>query len=63
MQRKTRQREIIRQVLKDADRPLSPPEIYESACKLVPGIGQATVYRAVKSLVEENWLSWISRSF
>lgn len=54
--RDTLQRRVIRQVLTEADRPLSPAEILEGARSHVPNIGIATVYRSVKSLVEEHWL-------
>lgn len=55
-QRKTQQRAAIRGALEDAGRPLSPLEILASAQQAVPGLGIATVYRNVKSLLEEGWL-------
>jgi Fur family ferric uptake transcriptional regulator len=55
-ERNTKQRAVIREVLEVADRPLSPPEIYEAAKSRHKGLGMATVYRAVKSLVDEGWL-------
>ncbi len=55
-QRKTQQRGAIRHALRQADRPLSPQEILDSARDSVPGLGIATVYRNVKALVGDGWL-------
>ncbi len=55
--RKTRQMGIIRDVLRTADRPLSPREILQAALQAGFGLGQATVYRALKELVDEGWLT------
>lgn len=57
MQRKTGQREAIKRALSEAGRPLSPLEIHELARVYAPGLGIATVYRAVKTLIEENWIA------
>lgn len=59
MERKTRQRTAIRRAFEDADRPLAPTEVLESAQRAVPGMGIATVYRAVRDLLEEGWLSTV----
>jgi Fur family transcriptional regulator, ferric uptake regulator len=56
MIRDTAQRRAIRKVLAEADRPLSPDEILAASKRIVPNLGMATVYRSVKSLVEEDWL-------
>lgn len=56
IQRKTRQRSAIREVIAEVDRPLGPAEILAEAKGRVPGIGIATVYRNVKALLEEGWL-------
>jgi Fur family ferric uptake transcriptional regulator len=56
MQKKTTQRESIRQVLCQATRPLSPQEILEKARRHAPSTGLATVYRAVKELQGESWI-------
>ncbi|HPE73219.1 MAG TPA: transcriptional repressor [Candidatus Competibacter sp.] len=45
----TRQREVILNVLRQTDRPLTPQEIRERASRDGPGIGLATVYRALKA--------------
>ena len=57
MQRNTRQRRAIRRVFMNAGRPLTPDEILEYGQQIVPSLGLATVYRHVKSLVGEQWLS------
>lgn len=56
LKRTTRQRELLREVLASAGRPLNPPEIAELAQASIPSLGIATVYRAVKEFVEEGWL-------
>lgn len=56
MQRKTNQRDAIRRALEITDRPLGPQEIWEIAKQDAPSLGIATVYRALKSLVEEKWI-------
>lgn len=55
-ERKTQQRDAIREVLAEADRPLSPQEVLKSAKRRSPGLGIATVYRALKSLSDEGFL-------
>jgi len=55
--RDTRQKRAIRAVLERAERPLSPEEILAAAQRSSAGLGTATVYRTVKSLVEESWLA------
>lgn len=54
--RKTRQRSAIREAFEKAARPLSPEEVLSLAQECVSGIGIATVYRNVKSLIEDGWL-------
>lgn len=56
IQRNTRQRSAIREVIAEVDRPVGPGEILAAAKDRVPGIGIATVYRNVKALLEEGWL-------
>jgi Fur family ferric uptake transcriptional regulator len=56
LERDTKQRKAIRQSIEDAARPLSPQEILDAAQESVPGLGMATVYRSIKSLVDEGWL-------
>lgn len=50
VQRNTRQREAIRAALRKAGRPLAPQELHALAARAVPGIGIATVYRALREL-------------
>ncbi len=57
MERNTKQRDAIRQVFTDVPRPLAPGEILEEAKRHVAGLGIATVYRTVNSLVESGWLT------
>lgn len=52
MERSTRQNTAIRQAIAAAGRPLSPTEVLDAARGLVAGLGQATVYRNLKSLVD-----------
>ena len=54
--RNTRQRDAIREVLEESGRPLSPEEILAAAQTLVKGLGIATVYRNIKTLLDEGWL-------
>jgi Fur family ferric uptake transcriptional regulator len=55
-ERNTRQRETIDEVIREADGPLTVPEIFERARERVPGLGMATVYRTVKLLSEAGQL-------
>lgn len=54
MERNTRQRAAISGVLERLARPLSPHEVLAEARKEVRGLGIATVYRALKALVDEG---------
>lgn len=54
VRRGTQQRNIIRQVVKEADRPLSPQEILTASQRLLPNLGIATVYRSVKFFTEDG---------
>ena len=53
MQRDTRQRRAIRRVFMNVGRPLTPDEVLEYGQQMVPSLGLATVYRNVKTLVDE----------
>lgn len=57
IERNTRQRDAIRAAIISAKRPLSPTEILQAAADEVPGLGIATVYRTIKTLLEEKELS------
>ena len=52
MQIKTQQRSSILRVLDNLDRPVTPQELLKAASSTSPGLGLATVYRALKRLVE-----------
>ena len=57
MQRDTHQRRAIRRVFMSVERPLSSDEVLEFGQQFVPSLGMATVYRNVKILADEGWLS------
>ena len=59
MERNTTQRRVIRKVIQAAARPVGPQEILEGCQEELPGLGIATVYRAVKSLVDEGWITTV----
>lgn len=54
MKRNTQQRMAIETVLEAAEHPLSPHDIHDRATLILPGMGIATVYRAIRSLLDEN---------
>ncbi len=57
MERNTVQRRAIHKVLEQAGRPMGPPEIYEAARAHAPGLGIATVYRTIKRLIDDGFLT------
>ena len=52
MNRNTRQRRALRDVFEENDRPLGPYELLNLASAKAEGLGIATVYRTIKSLLE-----------
>ena len=60
MERNTRQRAAIRQAIELAGRPLLPAEVLQAAQETVPGLSLATVYRGLKTLVEEGAIAPVS---
>ena len=54
--RDTSQRRAIREAVEGAGRPLSATEILSAARRVVPGLGIATVYRAVRRMQDEGAL-------
>lgn len=54
MERKTVQRQAIRDAIIEASRPLSPQEVLEAARPNVKKLGIATVYRTLKTLLAEG---------
>jgi Fur family ferric uptake transcriptional regulator len=55
--RETGQRRAIRRVVERADGPLSVQDVLDAAQAEVPGLGIATVYRNLKTMVEEGFLT------
>jgi len=54
MSRNTRQKEAIAKVLQSTAHPLTAQEIEGAAAEVVPGLGIATVYRALKRMQDEG---------
>lgn len=52
--RNTRQREALRETLERADRPLSVEELLEAGSRRVEGLGVATVYRTIGTLLADG---------
>jgi Fur family transcriptional regulator, ferric uptake regulator len=59
MNRNTRQRRALRDAFEEQNRPLSPSELLALASEKVDGLGIATVYRTIKSLLEEGGLAQV----
>ena len=53
-QRRTKQRQVIEAMLKKAGRPLLPKELLMKAQESLPQLGIATVFRALKNMVDEG---------
>ena len=56
-QRQTRQRAAIEQALGASHHPVSPEELLARARRKVPGLGIATVYRAIREMTAEGLLT------
>ena len=54
MERSTRQRTAIRNILENASGPLGPQQVFDLAKPHAPSLGIATVYRNLNSLVKEG---------
>jgi len=54
--RNTRQKDAIRAAFVETDRPLSPEEVLSYAQRAVADVSIATVYRNLKTMVEDGWL-------
>lgn len=50
--RKTKQRDALAEILERAASPLSVTELFDAASKQVEGLGVATVYRTIGSLLD-----------
>jgi Fur family ferric uptake transcriptional regulator len=57
MERNTRQRGAIRRAFQRSNRPLGTDEVLDLARSEVGGLGIATVYRNIRTLVDEGWLA------
>jgi Fur family transcriptional regulator, ferric uptake regulator len=57
VERNTRQRRTIRDVVERAGRPLTTDEILVAAQATIPALGRATVYRSIRALLDEGWLT------
>ena len=55
--RNTRQRQAIRAAFAEANRPLSPEEALSRAQRDYKKLGIATVYRNIKSMLDDGWLA------
>lgn len=55
-ERKTKQKELILEVMKDNKNHPTIADIYNEVKKIDPTVGQATVYRNIKRYVKENKL-------
>jgi Fur family ferric uptake transcriptional regulator len=60
MERTTRQRDAIKAVIRKSKRPLLPHEVLAQARIAVPALGLATIYRNLKSLVEDGAVQVVS---
>lgn len=57
IERNTRQKRAIRGVFEGATRPLGTDEIHGEAQRSIPSLGIATVYRSIRALLDEGWLT------
>ena len=55
--RTTQQQLLIKGLFQHTERPLSAQELLDAACSIQPGIGIATVYRGIKSLLEGGFIT------
>jgi Fur family transcriptional regulator, ferric uptake regulator len=60
IRRKTSQKNAIREVFQENDRPLAIEEILSAGRRKIESLDPSTVYRNLKLLVEQGWLSKIS---
>jgi len=57
IERNTRQKQAIRSAFERVGRPLSTEEVHDEARRASDGLGMATVYRSIRALLDEGWLS------
>ena len=60
MQRKTKQRTLIMEIMKSEDRPMKCQEILDACQAVNPKTGLATVYRAVKDFLADGLVSEVT---
>jgi Fe2+ or Zn2+ uptake regulation protein len=53
-QRNTRQKQLLLNILREADRPMSINELYIKLAAALPKIAKSTIYRNIDSLLEQN---------
>lgn len=58
--RNTRQKQAIEEVFRQHDRPLGIEEILNYGREIVESLNEATVYRNLKKLLDDDWLKKIS---
>jgi Fe2+ or Zn2+ uptake regulation protein len=56
----TKQREVVLQVIRDADEHLTANEVFDKAKQLLPGISFATVYNSLRYLKDAGHIAEIS---
>lgn len=56
MERQTRQRQAIRDAIAQSQGPVSPREVLALASRQVSGLGMATIYRTLKSMLDAGEL-------
>jgi Fur family ferric uptake transcriptional regulator len=56
-ERNTRQKQAIRSAFERVGRPLSSEEVHLEARRSSNGLGMATVYRSIRALLDDGWLS------
>ncbi len=58
-ERDTRQKRAIRKVFATENRPLSTEQVHTAARVDIEGLGLATVYRSIRNLIDDGWLTVI----
>lgn len=54
--RTTEQRRTLARILQEADRPLGVQELHALGRRALPGLSVATVYRNIRTWIDEGWL-------
>jgi Fur family ferric uptake transcriptional regulator len=58
-QRSTQQRQVIHQIIRSAQGPLTVPQIHDQAQRDLPRMGIATVYRTIKLLLDADQIKTV----